>query len=303
MSKLSGTATIIAALFFVSLPAALAQGSPAPILGRAGVQASPQMPPLRTLITTPGPIGAATTTAVFAHVAVGGGWSTVFTFLNTGSAPVTGNLILTASDGTPLNLNVASPDPGLQAGGMGPSFSVLGASIPISVPVGGVQVLAASPANTTDPTKTGWARVESSGGQIGGVGTFQYSDASGNLVTIAGVLSADPVTVATIPVDNDNGQSRQVGYAMANSGTSPITVKVVVVDISGNMQKSFNITLNPGGQLAKFLWQDDPSFLTFKGSMVLIGQGGASFAVVALVQNGSLYTVIPVIPAKASSIN
>jgi hypothetical protein len=190
-----------------------------------------------------------------------------------------------------------------QAAGTGTSFSVLGSSIPISVPIGGVQVLTASPANTTDPTKTGWARVESSGGQIGGVGTFQYSETAGNLVTIAGVLSADPVTVATIPVDNDNGQSRQVGYAVANSGTSPITIKVDVVDASGNMQKTFNITLNPGAQLAKFLWQDDATFQTFRGSLVLIGQGSASFSVVALVQNGSLYTVIPVIPFKATGIN
>ena len=152
-------------------------------------------------------------------------------------------------------------------------------------------------------TATGWARVESSGGQIGGVGTFQYFGTGGGLVTTAGVLSASAATVATIPVDNDDSQSREVGYALANIGTSPLTVKVDVVDNTGTVQKTYNIPLNAGAQIAKFLFQDDATFSKFKGSMVLMAQGTGSFAVVALVQNGTLYTVIPVIPAKAANIN
>ncbi len=301
-AKATGTATL-AALIFLSLPSVMAQGSFAPIARMGNTQASPQMPPIKALLQDPGPIGLATTTAIFAHVAVGGGWNTVFTFLNTGTTPVGGNLILTASDGTPMNVSIAAPTAGLQADGIGTPVAVLGSSIPISVPVGGLQILSATPVNATDPTKSGWARVESSGGVIGGVGTFQFFDANGNLATIAGVLPASPIGVATIPVDNDNSNSRQVGYALANTGTSPITIKIDVVDVNGTVQKSFNLSLNPGGQVARFLWQDDATFQTFRGSMVLLGQGGANFAVVALVQAGSLYTVIPVLPASAPGIN
>ena len=288
MSEKRLSILVVAIVVFVALPAAMAQGHGA---AAAGSPMSPQMPPLRTLVQDPGPIGAATTTALFAQVAVGGGWNTVFTFLNTGTTPIDGNLILTASDGTPMNISVNAGSP------------LSGSSVPISIPPGGIQILTATSINAADPTIAGWARVESSGGQLGGVGTFQYFGSGGSLITTAGVLSADAINVATIPVDNDDSKSRQVGYALANVGTGPLTVKVVVVDNSGTMQKTFNITLNPGAQLAKFLFQDDATFSTFKGSMVLMGQGTGSFAVVALVQNGSLYTVIPVIPAKASNIN
>jgi hypothetical protein len=37
--------------------------------------------------------------------------------------------------------------------------------------------------------------------------------------------------------------------------------------------------------------------------MVLIAEGGAQFAVVALVQDRGLFTAIPVIPSKAPNIN
>jgi hypothetical protein len=37
--------------------------------------------------------------------------------------------------------------------------------------------------------------------------------------------------------------------------------------------------------------------------MVLIGQGGNTFVVVALVLNQGLFTAIPVIPEKAPAIN
>jgi hypothetical protein len=36
--------------------------------------------------------------------------------------------------------------------------------------------------------------------------------------------------------------------------------------------------------------------------MVLVGQGGKTFAVVALAQNQGLVTVIPVIPSKAPQV-
>ncbi len=276
--------SLAATVMLAALPVAMAQ-APAP--GRP----SPQLPPVNPLIQDPGPIGAATTTALFAQVAVGGGWDTVFTFLNTGTDPVTGNLILTASDGTPMNVSVDTPTP------------TTGSSIPISIPAGGIQILTASPVNPADSTKTGWGMVESSGGQLGGVGTFQYFGGGGNLVTVAGVLSASPVTTATIPVDNDTGQNREVGYAVANVGTSPLTIKADVVDTSGAVQTSFNINLNAGAQVARFLFQDNGTFSTFKGSMVMIAEGTGSFVVVALVQEGSLYTVIPVVPAKAPGVN
>jgi hypothetical protein len=300
--RAASTAVVMVVVLF-SLPAVMAQGVDSPLTGAVNSQSSRQMPTITTLIHDPGPIGLATTTALFAHVAVGGGWNTVFTFVNTGTSSVAGSLILTSHDGTLMNVALADPAVNPQAGTTGGPVEAVGSSVPISIPVGGVTILAANPVSSSGSTQAGWARIESSGGQLGGVATFQEFNATGNLITTAGVLSADAVAAATIPVDNDDNQNRQVGYALANPGTAPLTVKAVVVNSDGSVKSSFNIQLAAGGQTATFLWQNDASLLKFRGSLVLIAQGTTNFSVVALVQNGSLYTVIPVIPGKVAGIN
>src|SRR5262249_54548310 len=151
--------------------------------------------------------------------------------------------------------------------------------------------------------KSGWARVENIGGSLGGVATFQHPTQG-----IAGVIASQLVNVATIPVDNSAAENRFTGYAVANLSDNPIMVKLVTVNADGSIaDASVNVAeLNPlaaNRQTAKFLHQDAGSRTTFRGSMVLIGQGGAQFAVVALVLNQNLLTAIPVIPEKAPSIN
>jgi hypothetical protein len=241
----------------------------------------------------PGPIGAATTTAQFAHFAIGGGYSTIFTFLNTGDTTLTGSLILTGQDGSPFTVNLTSGN-----------TQTASSSIALSLNAGGTQFVTAAPLSANDPTKAGWARVESTGGTIGGVGTFQKSGAGG-LETVAGVLSASSVTVATIPVDDNVPANRYTGYAIANpSATATITVKVQTVNADGTLGATLSpVSLGPGKQTAAFLFQDHAASQIFKGSVVLIEETGKSFVVVALVQNQGLFTAIPVIPAKAPNIN
>ena len=154
---------------------------------------------LRFDLTGPGPVGAATTTALFSHYAIGGTdaaggtYTTTFALLNTGSSALSGNLILTNSSGSAGSANLQSSD----------GSSALGASIGINIPVGGITFITATTTNPSAPNPSiGWARVESSGGTLGGVATFALSS-GGLLQTIAGVLSAEVTSVATIPVDDD----------------------------------------------------------------------------------------------------
>ncbi len=244
--------------------------------------------------SAPGAQAQSPVTALFSHVAIGGGFTTTFTFLNTGDSVLTGNLILTAQDGTALTAAFTG----------GPSNSqITAASIPLNIPVGGTQFWTASAVGSGDPTKAGWARVESSGGNLGGVATFQLKS-GGELTTIAGVLSADLVQYATIPVDDDQSQNRYTGYAVANPGTDTLNIKVQTVKSDGTAGASLGaITLAPAHQTATFLFQDPAASSQFQGSVVLIEQNGKKFSVVALVQNQGLYTAIPVIPSKAPSIN
>ncbi len=265
-----------------------------PSMLQAGLAAqSPTQPPVDLALVGPGPIGAATTTALFAHMAIGGGYDTIFTFLNTGSSELTGSLILTGQNGAPLTANLSSG-----------TTQTASHNIPLTIPVGGTQFVTASPLSPSDPTAAGWARVESSGGTLGGVSTFQVTS-GGKLSTVAGVLSSTEVTAATIPVDDNVPANRYTGYAVANpSATDTITVKVQLVKADGTIQATLSPkTLAPGEQTATFIFQDAAAPHVFQGSVVLIGEGGKSFLVVALVQNQGLFTAIPVIPSKAPTIN
>ena len=298
---------VFAALIVPSAHAQMHFGGPARVPQQAGplslqsgaVPHQQLMPALQMPLIGPAAIGTATTTNLFAQVAIGGGYTTIFTFLNTGLDAATGNLILTGDLGAPLNASFTSPG----------SPSAVNSSFPISVPSGGAQLITAGPVNASDPTSTGWARVESSGGSLGGVATFQLAGPTGALTTIVGVLSAATTNAATIPVDDDLTQvtqSRSTGYAIANTGTSAINVKIVLVNPDGTISQTINPgllnPLLPGNHIARFVWQDvSPSFV-FKGSMVLIETAAQPFSVVALVFNQNLFTAIPVIPGKAPGI-
>ena len=241
------------------------------------------------------------TTALFAHVAVGGGFSTVLTFMNLGSTPVSGTLTLTGQDGAALNAALAEPGLGADAPGAGPIFA---STTSLSIPAGGAKTITASAVNPSDGTKAGWARVESSGGTLVGVANFQLVS-SGKLQTTAGVLSADLVESATIPVIDDVPSNVYTGYAVANpSSTDTITIKVVTVKEDGTPGATLSpITLSPGQQTARFFVEDLAASKTFKGTVVMIGPSGKKFSVVALIQNQGLYTAIPVAAGKASHIN
>jgi hypothetical protein len=232
-------------------------------------------------------------TALFPQVAIGGGFTTLFTLVNTGSDALSGNLILTDSNGSPMEAALSAP-------------------ASLTIPSGGAKFIEAAPVNPADPTAAGWARVESTGGALGGVATFRFASGS-QLTSVAGVLAAGDTDVATIPVDDDAAQGRFTGYAVANHEDNDVNIRIVVVDANGVPvgQPIRPPQLNPlqaKKHVARFLFQDlnDPN-LKFQGSMVLIADGGRKVAVVALVQNsgaaGNLYTAIPVIRSKAPGIN
>jgi hypothetical protein len=243
------------------------------------------------------PLQAVTTTNLFAQVAFGGGYTTIFSFANTGADTATGNLILNDDRGQPLLTAFSSPG----------SFDSINSTYPLSVPSGGFQEVIAQPIDPKkDPTKTGWARVESSGGSLGGVATFQYTQ-GGVLTVVVGVLSSPATSVATIPLDDDHVSQQDTGYAIANPGSTPINVKVIFVHPDGTIHMTLNPpalnALAPGGHVAVFLWQDanDPFFL-FRGTVVLIEQSGKPFSVVALVLNKGLFTAVPVLASAAPGI-
>jgi len=235
----------------------------------------------------------------FSHVALGGGFTTSFSIQNTGASAAAGTLYLTSRDGSPwiAQLTVAGAHVSATAG----------SSLSISIPAGASQVITASAIDSADASQSGWARLESFGGALSGVATFQLADSNG-IETIAGVLASQPVEAATIPVDNDDSQSRFTGFAIANPNSDDILIRLVAINEKGEIQETVNpLELNPlrpGRQIARFLHEAGylPARARFNGSVALIAQGGAKFLVVALLQNRGLYTAIPVIPGKAANV-
>jgi len=235
----------------------------------------------------------------FPHAAAGGGFTTRFSIQNTGSLAANGTLNLVAQDGSPwiTNLSVAGSS----------SAPTAGSSVSVTIPSGASRIITISAPDSAVGALSGWARLESAGGTLNGVATFQLSDVEG-LKTIAGVLASQPVDSATLPVDNDGTQSRFTGFAVANPNAEDISIKLVAVDENGAIQESISPSelnpLRPGRQIARFLHQEGyfPSRLKFRGSVAMVAQGGRQFIVVALLQNRGLYTTIPVTPAKAPNV-
>jgi hypothetical protein len=170
-------------------------------------------------------------TYYFAHLVVGGGFSTNFTITNTGAATATGNLILTNQVGNPLAVNLTRSTVPSQSASPGDQINSTGFSFPVSVVPSATQSLSATALNLSD-REVGWARLESSSGPLAGVATFQYRQ-GGILQAIAGVLASQPVLFATIPVDNDDSQNRFTGFALANPNNDKINIKLVTVNEDG----------------------------------------------------------------------
>jgi hypothetical protein len=265
------------------------------LLQSGRVPGAPALPALRLALIDAPAIGQATTTNLFAQMAIGGGFTTVFTFLNTGSDTATGSLILTDDTGAPLLAALTSP------GAAGTTAS----SFPLSVPSGGSQIVTAGPVSAGDPAKAGWARVESSGGTVGGVATFQLVS-GGVLQLIVGVLSAPLVNAATIPLDDDHAASRDTGYAVANTGNTNLNIRLVLVNADGTVSQTLRPAklnpLRPEEHVGRFVWEDAGPGFQFKGSIVLLDDTGQNFSVVALLLNGTLYSAIPAIAGAAPGI-
>jgi hypothetical protein len=231
----------------------------------------------------------------FPQVAIGGGYVTLFTATNTGSTAASGTISLKDQQGNPFTVNGTLTD----------SFGTLqgpfpGSSFNLTIPAGGTVFLSVSALNSNDQTRAGWAKLESTGGSVTGVATYEYG---GTPQTMVGVLQSQLLRFATIPIDNNSAQTKQMAYAIANPSSQTIFVRLALVDQNGAVvDDSITVTIGPEQQTARYLYQDLAARTNFKGSLVLRGQSGASFVAVALLQKQGLYTVIPLIPGKASGI-
>jgi hypothetical protein len=235
-----------------------------------------------------------TALTVFPQFVIGGGYTTKFALVNSGSTSFTGSLVLTSSNGSSLDARLTSSD----------GTTAIGASVSLQIAAGGSAFITASPINANDPISVGWASVGGSGGSVSGLLTFNLSSSDGKLLTTVSVLPLPLLQAATVPVDDDVAQNRMTGFAVANPGTVAITVDLVAISADGNTAVSLDpIVLAPGNQISKFFEQDVKMPSAFLGTVTLKSEAGGLFSVVALSQSsgvsGPLFTAVPVIPATS----
>ena len=226
---------------------------------------------------------------------MGGGYTTVFAFGNSGSETLSGMLALMDQQGNPLVATGTIDNPGI------PTVRLTGALFTISIPPGGVGFVTAESAGVQDPVKAGWALVDYAGGSLYSVATLQQSW-SGVMLNAIGVLPSQPLPHATIPVDFSVSEARRVGYALANPGQTTISITLSLVGQRGIVTNDgLVITLGPGQQIARYLDQD-LGRTYFKGSVVLRGKDGATFVGLALMEHQGRLSVIPVVPLPVPNI-
>jgi hypothetical protein len=238
-------------------------------------------------------------------VIVGGGYSTGLILSNTGSIAATGNLIFTDQNGNPLLVSLTDPSSPPVQSSSSPGVAAIGSTFPVSVPPAGTRIFRAESLDSSDPLRIGSARLEVAAGFLNGVTLLEFTQE--NLPNrIAALFGSRPLNVATIPVDHDDSQNRFAGFSVANPSNEDIHIKLYVLDESGTVTETLDPPelnpLAPFRQVARFLHEYVTARLSFKGSMVLVGQGGKTFAVVALAQSQGLVTVVPVIPSKAPQV-
>ena len=238
----------------------------------------------------------ARSSAYFPQIAVGGGWSSLFTFVNTGSTEESGSLIIRDPQGNPLILSVELID------GSGTTHPAqTSSSFAFAVPSGGSVMLSATSSiqsiSSGNALKTGWAQLTSTEGSLSGMVTYEYANGS-STECIVSVPESEPMQIVTIPIYMDRGSGRLPAYAIANPGSQATSLNLILKAQDGTVvDDSVVFNLGPGEQTARYLLQDT-ALNEFKGTLLLRAQEGRSFVAFAVLDRQGLLTAIPLVPAN-----
>lgn len=224
-------------------------------------------------------------TIYFAQVADGGGFSTTFTLLNAGRSSTSGILRFYSTNGSPRIIRIG--------GRAASQFNV-------TIPAGGSTRL------STDDVgfpRAGWASLESDG-TLQGIGTFDFRDSSGRLVTTAAVLSGNAVKRVAIPVEISS--TTDTGIAVANiSTTGPVTVRLRLVNEAAEEVANVldpRLALSLQQHVAEFVtsfFPGVPGINNFRGTLYIETVGTGDLSVTGLVVKEGLLSALPVVDLGA----
>ena len=211
----------------------------------------------------------------FAQIAAGGYFQTELTAINTGTGTADVAFSLFRNYGGPYE-----PNPG--------TAFLIG-------PLGSASFLVSHPGDV----QTGYGRIASSL-PIDGIALFKMMS-DGLVLSEAGVLLSRPVRNFFITVDNT--ERAYTGYAIANQGSAPTDVRLILRDRNGVVRDRTTLPLVPGEHFAEYAAQRFPAAAPpgFEGSIEFISD--REVAAVALrydnVHLDALSQVFSAIPVHA----
>ncbi len=221
----------------------------------------------------------------FAQIADGGGYVTTITIFNATSSLATGRLTFTESNGMPWFITIDG---------------VYAHQFPLAIPPMGSKRLFIDGKNYL--LKTGWAVLESES-NLQGVATFDYRPDL-TLVDTVGVIASTSGRRFVIPIYAS--PESDTGFAIANIGTTGVTVRLALHDENGNEKFSrtdsrFN-PLAAQNHISIFVSEIFPKLPSiFVGSLTIEVVGTGEITAMGLCFNEGQLSSVPVAPIGAPS--
>jgi len=170
-----------------------------------------------------------------AQLAFAGGWTTAFTLVNTGTAPVQATLNFFDNNGNPLPVPLVFPQSGTTA-------APAAATTTLTVNPGAGQLIQTA-GLASQPTETGWTQLVATG-NLGGFAVFQQANGSRIQEAVVPLETLNP-SAFVIWFDNTGGNA--TGIALANAVAQGASIPVVIRDDTGAILLSTTTTLAADG--------------------------------------------------------
>jgi hypothetical protein len=227
-----------------------------------------------------------------AHVVGGQGYASIVEIVNTGSVAANISASFFNRDGKASTASYTLNQNGTTATFIGSMPS------PVSVPSNGILVITLP--NTASAMVANWGTITSTS-TMSIAEVFELRDPNNILLSRVGVPASDPdMKQFVIPRFRNVGTGLEVGFAIANTSTTPTIVTVVVRDASGQTVSNGTQTLTLRGrsQVAEnvnqlFTALNDPATTTGYYSLTFTG-GSSQLAAVGLVLEGTNLATFPV---------
>jgi hypothetical protein len=227
--------------------------------------------------TTIPAIQSGSTGGSMAHIAVGGGWRSIFYVVNLSSVASNVTLKFFGEGGSPLALPLTF----LQSGATSTSSSVTralapGASLVVESQGTGTQVVLGSAQLSSDQGASGFA-------------LFRF-DPSGQEATAPLETRNAPAYVLAY----DNTAPLGTGMALANLSSQSATVGLILRDDTGAVLQNASVTLPANGHSSFVLGTTYPLTAGKRGTVEFNSAGG-QISVLGIRANGNAFTSIPVL--------